>query len=319
MTAVQSVEKMSRNPYEQQEKNVLMPLKPMEPIDEVYTTKDFVDFHSGENRELYPVASFPSDTPNNNCSSVLDLSVEHAQISPNVFGVSEYENNFNPNSTSDINNILMPNRANIFWQTDWHTLQFSNKEACNLAHTLLNVSNYFMAVGPNESSTSLQQEGFPAQPVASSAVTSTVTVSPSTSDSNASPLSSELSIPPTKSKSPNELIGNTGKWTVAPEAPKRKRNSVSKKQIGCAKKIAKPMKLSLKSVQHISPLLSPNSLSLEQIRAFNNYRSSYVPYCSICSAFSMRKLTGNLLLMKDWQSCEPMELPKSSPIWVRHR
>ncbi|XP_008559898.1 uncharacterized protein LOC103580058 isoform X1 [Microplitis demolitor] len=67
---------------------------------------------------------------------------------------------------------------------------------------------------------------------------------------------------------------------------------------------------------HIMDMLYPNNPELDNVRKFNDYWSSQLSHCAICTAFASSNNGCNRQMPQDWKCFKPSTLPESSPICV---
>lgn len=68
---------------------------------------------------------------------------------------------------------------------------------------------------------------------------------------------------------------------------------------------------------HVSEMIHPNVPSIELLRAFNDYWSAQISHCAICATFASCSTGSSRVMPSDWRYCKAIDLPESSPIWVR--
>lgn len=64
--------------------------------------------------------------------------------------------------------------------------------------------------------------------------------------------------------------------------------------------------------QHVSEILHPAVPDLDTLKAFNDYWSSHISHCAVCSAYT----PSDLQMPPAWKQCKPTTLPEETPIWV---
>ncbi|XP_046420050.1 lysine-specific demethylase 4C-like isoform X1 [Neodiprion fabricii] len=67
---------------------------------------------------------------------------------------------------------------------------------------------------------------------------------------------------------------------------------------------------------HMMEMLYPSVPDDNLLQAFNDYWSTQVSHCAICSAFATAATGGGRAMTSDWKYCTTINLPDTSPIWV---
>lgn len=70
--------------------------------------------------------------------------------------------------------------------------------------------------------------------------------------------------------------------------------------------------------RHIQKMIFPNVPEHEVLQTFNQYWSSFIPHCAICTAFALAEHKGSKPMSSTWYKSKPVNLPKTSPIWVSY-
>ncbi|XP_029163970.1 lysine-specific demethylase 4C-like [Nylanderia fulva] len=67
---------------------------------------------------------------------------------------------------------------------------------------------------------------------------------------------------------------------------------------------------------HISEMIYPNIPNSDLLKAFNDYWSTQVSHCAVCTTFASPTSGSNRVMPPDWKYCKSTTLPESTPIWV---